>query len=302
MNYNILTLALGLLVSMLSCSKSTPNQEEWVPLFNGKDFSDWKIKFAGHPLGKNPRNTFIAKGNTISVNYSEYKTFDNLYGHMYYKTPFSHYKIKFEYRFTGKVVPGGEVWNNRNSGIMLHSQSPESNELNQKFPISIELQLLGGLNDNKPRTTGNVCTPGTIVKMADTLNYKHCINSKSKTYFGDQWVHAEAIVAGGESMAFIIENDTVLNFTQSILHDGIPVNDSLWQKKYWENLGISETKDHWLSKKGQILDNGYIALQAESHAIDFKNIQLLNLCGCKDKSAKNYKSYFLKHNSSKCIY
>jgi len=105
---------------------------------------------------------------------------------MYYKTPFSHYKIKFEYRFTGKVVPGGEVWNNRNSGIMLHSQSPESNELNQKFPISIELQLLGGLNDNKPRTTGNVCTPGTIVKMADTLNYKHCINSKSKTYFGEK--------------------------------------------------------------------------------------------------------------------
>ena len=43
-----------------------------------------------------------------------------------------------------------------------------------------------------------------------------------------------------------------------------------------------------------MLIEGYIALQAESHPIDFKNIEILNLCGCMDPKAKNYKSYFIK--------
>ena len=55
-------------------------------------------------------------------------------------------------------------------------------------------------------------------------------------------------------------------------------------------------------KEGELLTQGYISLQAESHPIDFKNIRLLNLCGCKDPKAKNFKSYFIKANNSLCIY
>ena len=71
--------------------------------------------------------------------------------------------------------------------------------------------------------------------------------------------------------------------------------------KDWESMGVTN-KDEWIAKEGQYLSEGYIAVQAESHPIDFKNIELLNLCGCTDPKATNYKSYFVKSDNIKCIY
>ena len=172
----------------------------------------------------------------------------------------------------------------------------ESNEFDQNFPVSVELQLLGGLGDGE-RTTANVCTPGTAVMMGDTVNYHHCISSNSETYHGDQWVHVEAIVKGGESMDFIVEGDTVLSFQKPLIGGGF-IN----KQSAWESHGISRDIDMWTAREGEILTEGYIALQAESHPIDFKNIELLDLCGCMDPKAKNYKSYYLKDKPESCKY
>ena len=163
----------------LSCTpgeESTADQEDWISLFNGTDLSGWEIKIAGYEVGENPRNTFVAEDSMIRVKYDEYETFDDLYGHMYYEQPYSYYRLRFDYRFLGDQVPGGETWNVRNSGVMLHSQSAASNEISQHFPVSIELQLLGGLGEGS-RTTANVCTPGTAVEMGVSVNYDHCTNS-----------------------------------------------------------------------------------------------------------------------------
>jgi hypothetical protein len=195
---------------------------------------------------------------------------------------------------------GGSKSNVRNSGIMLHSQSAASNEHTQPFPVSVEFQMLGGLSDGKPRTTGNVCTPGTALEINSKVDHNHCISSTSKTYFGDQWVHGEAIVMGGESMTFNIEGETVLTFQKPQLN-GDFVNKRR-KGRSWGKLGISRDKQMWLDKSGVILTEGYIALQAESHAIDFKNIELLNLVGCMDTNAKNYKDYFVKANNNVCVY
>jgi hypothetical protein len=165
--------------------------------------------------------------------------------------------------------------------------------------VSVELQLLGGLGTGE-RTTANVCTPGTAVEMNDTINYNHCINSNSATYDGDQWVHAEAIVLGGESMHFIVEGDTVLQFQRPQVGGGfISEEDGVSD---WESFGIVRDGQIWQAKVGEVLTEGYIALQAESHPIDFKNIELLNLCGCTDPKAKNYKSYYIKADPAACEY
>jgi hypothetical protein len=182
---------------------------------------------------------------------------------------------------------------------MLHSQSAQSNEIGQGFPVSVELQLLGGLNKGK-RATANVCTPGTSVVLGDTINHQHCINSKSLTYHGDQWVHVEAIVLGGESMEFIVEGESVLYFKEPQIGGGF-IGKSR-KGKDWDQFKIIRDKEDWLSKEGKILTEGYIALQAESHPIDFKNIKLLDLCGCTDPKAKNYKSYYVKSDNKKCKY
>jgi hypothetical protein len=81
---------------------------------------------------------------------------------------------------------------------MLHSPPATSMGKDQDFPISIEVQLLGGLGKG-PRTTANLCTPGTNVEMGGKLFTPHCVNSASKTYDGDQWVRVEVEVLGDET-------------------------------------------------------------------------------------------------------
>ena len=293
---NFLSISL-ILIFCISCKeqdKSYSNIEEnWLSLFNGKDLDGWDIKFSGHKINDNYNNTFQVEDGMIRVVYNEYEKFDDKYGHMYYEKPFSYYKIRFDYRFLGEQTPGGESWNVRNSGIMLHSQSAKSNDLHQDFPVSIEIQLLGGLGKG-PRTTGNLCTPGTQVVFNDKLDFTHCISSNSKTYDGDRWVHVEAIILGDQSITHIVEKDTVLVYEKPQITTSYLDDD-------WDRYGVT-SKDYWKKISGKLLSEGYIAIQAESHAIDFKNIELLNLCGCMDKKAKNYKSYFIKEDNSLCKY
>ena len=286
-----------LILFCISCKEQNnltlSSEENWMSLFNGKDLSGWDVKFSGHELNDNYKNTFQVEDGIIRVVYDEYERFDDKYGHMYYEKSFSHYKIRFDYRFLGEQTPGGESWNVRNSGIMLHSQSAKSNDIDQDFPVSIEIQLLGGLGKG-PRTTGNLCTPGTQVFFNDKLDFTHCISSNSKTYDGDRWVHVEAIILGDQSITHIVEKDTVLVYEK-------PQVTTTYKDQDWDTYGVS-SKDHWKKMAGKLLSKGYIAIQAESHAIDFKNIELLNLCGCMDKKAKNYKTYFIKEDNSLCKY
>lgn len=269
------------------------DKEEWQSLFNGKDLTGWDIKIAGHKVNDNYKHTFLVEDNMIRVNYKEYDKFTTEYGHMYYNKPFSHYKIRLQYRFTGTQVPGGASWNVRNSGIMLHSQSAASLGLDQDFPVSLEMQYLGGL-DAGERATGNLCTPGTIVDIKGKTTLQHCINSTSKTYNGDQWVTAEAVVLGDSIVYHLIEGDTVLVFTKPQIGGGYV------SKSHTFKDGKVGNEEDWMKKQNTPLKSGYIALQAESHPIDFRNIELLNLVGCMNPKASNYKSYYQVADNSTC--
>ncbi|KAA6441402.1 DUF1080 domain-containing protein [Dyadobacter flavalbus] len=288
-------LSLVLLTSIQLQAQSNADKEEWKSLFNGKDLTGWDIKIAGHKVNDNYKNTFIVEDNMIRVNYKEYEKFTTEYGHMYYNKPYSHYKIRLQYRFTGNQVPGGASWNVRNSGIMLHSQSAASLGLDQDFPISLEMQYLGGLNAGE-RNTGNLCTPGTIVEINGKVDEAHCINSTSKTYNGDQWVTAEAIVLGDSIVHHLIEGDTVLTFTKPKIGGGYV------GKTHTFKDGKVSHEDEWIKKDGTPLGSGYIALQAESHPIDFRNIEVLELKGCMNKKASNYKSYYVVADNSRCTF
>ncbi len=275
------------------------NTEDWISLFNGKDLKEWDIKIAERPLNENYLNTFQVENGMLRIVYDAYENFDDKYGHIYYKRPFSYYKLRFDYRFVGEQTSGGEAWNVRNSGIMVHSQSAASNTFKQHFPVSIEVQLLGGLSNGKKRNTANLCSPGTVVERFGKIDYNHCINSSSKTYDGDQWVNVEVIVMGEEYIAHLIENDTVLRYEHPQI--GGAFISKTRNGEDWESMGVTN-KDDWIMKEGQLLSEGYIAVQAESHPIDFKNIELLNLCGCTDSKASNYKTYFVKSDNKTCIY
>ncbi len=276
-------------------AQKAADRQEWVQLFNGKDLKDWDIKIAGLPLNDNYKNTYRVEKGILRIAYDQYKTFEGKYGHIYYKKPYSHYRVRFTYRFQGDQTPGGDSWNVRNSGVMVHSQSAASLSLGQTFPVSLELQLLGGLGKG-PRHTGNLCTPGTQVYMRGKLRPEHCTDSDSKTYDGDQWVTAEAIVLGDSIIHHIIEGDTVLTYERPEVGGGFVSAGNDWKAAHIDNA------DYWTKKANTPLGEGYIALQAESHAIDFRNVELLDLKGCTDPKALNYRSYYVKSDNTKCRY
>ncbi len=246
------------LLLMVSCSSATNKtaKEEWVSLFNGKDLNDWHIKIKGSPLDTNYKNTFRVEDGILKVRYDEYEKFNSEFGHIFYKTPFSNYKIRVEYRFTGEQVTGGPSWAFRNSGVMLHSQAPETMLLNQDFPVSIEAQLLGG-DGVTERHTSNVCTPGTNIVINGMLITQHCNESTSKTYHGDAWVTAEFFVSGHKVIHHILEGDTVMTYNYPQIGGELPEGFPLAQ--------------------GTLLNEGYICLQAESHPVEFRKVEILDL-------------------------
>jgi len=235
------------------------SKEKWVSLFNGKDLTGWTPKIRGHKAGENWNDTFRVNDGLLQVRYDKYDKYNERFGHLYHNDQFSHYRIRLEYRFVGDQCPEGPGWAIRNSGIMVHGQTPESMELEQDFPASIEVQLLGGDGKNN-RTTGNLCTPGTNVVYNGKLHLPHCTNSKSKTFHGDQWVTAEVEVHGNKLIKHIINGETVIEYSEPQLDE----RDASAQK---------------LLKAGaeKQLSKGTISLQSESHPCDFRKIEILAL-------------------------
>jgi hypothetical protein len=262
-----------------------PAREEWVPLFNGRDLDGWTPKFSKSDLGVNLNGTFRVENGLLRVRYDGWTAFNGEFGHLFYRTPYSHYRLVAEYRFVDQQAPGGPGWAQRNNGLMLHAPDPKTMLKDQDFPISIEVQLLGGLGDGKPRTTANLCTPGTHVVMKGELFTPHCVNSTSKTYDGDQWVRVEVEVHGDERIRHIVDGQTVLEYSKPQIGGG-SVNPV----------------DPKVKVDGTPLTGGYIAIQAETGPTDFRTIELLNLEGCADPKASNYKRYIVKSNPKACQY
>jgi len=278
-----------LLFCSLTClchshAQDKPSEYNWIQLFNGKDLNDWKVKIAGYPLGENFGKTFRVENGIMKVSYDRYDSFGVKYGHIFYKEKFGWYIIAAEYRFTGEQAKGGQGWATRNSGIMIHGQDPKTMTKDQDFPISIEVQLLGGLGSGQ-RPTANLCTPGTNVVMNGKLFTAHCINSTSKTYNGDEWVRVEVMVFGDSLIRHIVNGDTVLTYTKPQIGGGNVLN-----------------ADPAVKIDGKILTEGYISLQSESHPVEFRKVELVNLKGCKDPKASNYKTYYIKEDNSLCTY
>ncbi len=250
------------LVALLAVSSSLSAADKpsgkWIQLFDGKSLDGWTPKIRHYDCGDNFANTFRVEDGMIKVRYDGYDKFDERFGHLFYKDKFSHYIIRVEYRFVGDQCPEGPGWATRNSGIMVHGQTPESMTKDQKFPASIEVQLLGG-NGKDKRTTGNLCTPGTHVVMDGKLIKRHCIQSSSKTYHGEQWVTAEVEVRGDKVIRHKINGETVLEYETPQLDE----KDELAK-------GLTD-------KPGVLLTGGTISLQSESHPCDFRKVELLVL-------------------------
>ncbi|WP_010136456.1 3-keto-disaccharide hydrolase [Ochrovirga pacifica] len=245
----------------VACSSvSKIKEKKWVNLLEGEEVNHWVVKITNYPVAENYKNTFQIKDGVLRVQYQEDYNFNKTFGHIFYNKVLSHYKLKLEYRFVGKQVKGGEGWAERNSGVMIHCESPYNMLKDQLFPMSVEVQLLGGINKKEKRPTANVCTPGTNIMLNDTYETTHCIKSNSKTYYGNQWVQAEIEVHGSDLIIHKINGEEVMRYTKPEIGGT-----------------MLENKTYWEQRIGTLLEKGYFSLQSESHPVEFRNIYLMEL-------------------------
>jgi len=240
------------IIVLTACSQ--PQQEanakeessQWIPLFNGKDLTGWTPKFAGHPFGKNLNNIFRVEEGLLKVSYDDTEEFKGDFGHLFYKTPCSHYRIRAEFRFTGEQLPGGPDWAYRNNGLMLHCEDPATMKIDKKFPASIEVQFKGNNPEKGPKNSGRpmgaLFTPGTKA----TVNGEQVdhVPSNSAFFEGTDWCTVEVEVHGQNEMIHYVNGEEVLRTTNFKLDDGTP------------------------------LGSGYIAIQAETHPTEFRSIEI----------------------------
>lgn len=262
-----------------------PDEREWIEMFNGRDLAGWTVKVNGHDVGVNFGNTFRVVDGMIQVRYDEYGEYNNQFAHLYYDEPFSHYLVSVEYRFTGEVQRGAPDYVLLNSGIMIHSQDPRTMLRDQDWPISVEMQFYAEVTPGQPRPTGNMCSPGTHVVYNGQLDTRHCINASGRALPREVWVRAEALVLGDSIVRHIVNGDTVLVYTQPQIGGGVVTGF-----------------DPAVKEDGRLLAEGFIALQSEGQPIDFRNVRLLDLRGCTDPAASNYKSYFVRSDNTRCRY
>ena len=247
------------LLVLLAVTASQLHAEEWQPLFNGKDLDGWTAKIRGYEAGDNYADTFRVEDGLLKVRYDKYEgPFKNRFGHLFYDTPYSHYRLRVEYRVVGEQIASGPPWANRNSGLMLHGQSPQSMPKEQSFPVSLEIQLLGGQGKGS-RPTANLCTPGTNVVLDGKLDKRHCISSASPTFEDNEWVTVEVELRGDESVKHFVNGELVMEYT----------------KPQYDPRDSTATP---LIKDGELaLTGGTISLQSESHPFDFRRVELMPL-------------------------
>ncbi len=248
-----------LMLSGCSATK-TSSKSGWQSLFNGKNLDGWIAKINHHEVGDNYANTFRVEDGIIKVSYNQYDSFNNRFGHLYYKKPFSHFHLVVEYKIDGEWKADAPTYTKRNSGIMFHSQDPATMPKDQDWPISVEFQLLAALDDGQPRPTGNMCSPGTDVVYEGKIDPRHCIPSTSKTYKAGEWVRAEIMVYGDSLVKHIVNGDTVLQYSKPQIGGGVVNNYDPKQKT-----------------DGKLLSSGFIALQSEGQPVEFRKVEIMEL-------------------------
>ena len=251
-------LAMLFVLLLPSAASAADAPEKWVPMFNGKDLTGWTPKFTGAPLGENVLNTFRVQDGALTVSYDGWDELRGRFGHLFYERKLSNYRIRLEYRFTGTQVAGGPKWALMNSGIMLHCEPPSSMRLDQAFPVSIEAQFLGDDATGK-RTTGNLCSPGTNVEIAGKLVTEHCPQTSTVAVPPGEWTRFEVEVRGDRLVRHLVNGVVTAEYAKPQYDPTDPDGKRVMGKGPLE------------------LREGYVALQAESHPVQFRNVELLVL-------------------------
>ena len=95
--------------------------------------------------------------------------------------------------------------------------------------------------------------------MNDTLITEGFVGAKGKTFHGDEWITVETEVLGNKVIKYMVNGVKVIEFNNPQLDE--------------EN----ENAQKLIKDGNKMLHEGDIALQAESHPVEFRKIEILDL-------------------------
>lgn len=258
-HFRLVLIFLPFLLQSYDSKKVSNNQKDtkkWVSLFNGKNLDNWTPKIVGYKSGENFGNTFRVENAILSTRYDQYDSFKNRFGALYYNKKFTNYRLRVEYRFVGDTTPGAPSWGFKDGGIQYHCQAPASVGLNQPFPVCLEYNLHGG-NGKEERPTGEICTSGMFVEIDGKRNTSNCTTPTVKRTFNrDEWITAEIDVRNGK-IAHFVNGEQIIQFEN-------PRYDA-----------TNEFAKNFIVAGNDLVKDGYISLQSNSHPMDFRKIEIM---------------------------
>lgn len=248
------------MLALLGAAPAPAPEAKWQRIFDGRTLAGWTPKITGRAVGEDPLRMFMVHEGAIRVSHANYKAFEGEFGHLFWKTPLKAYRIRFEYRLFGDSLPGIKVWQASNSGLMFHSQAPNTMRRDQAFPVSLEMQLLGVPRPVR-EPSGNLCTPGTTVVIDGKRDPRHCILSSSPLLPVGRWTQAGLEVLPSGQVTHFINGKPVLRYAAPQLDP--------------EDV---DARPLITAAGGKVpLRQGYLALQSEGHQVEFRNIELQSL-------------------------
>jgi hypothetical protein len=228
----------------------------WVPIWNGKDLTNWYPLIKGQPYKTDTLNTFRADpaAGVIRVTYESYPNgaFDGRFGLLYYDKFLTNYRVRVEYRFLEPQAKNPPGWGKNNSGLMLFGIDPTTIVGMPDFPPLIEIQLLGTPSAGGTNNA-NICRPGGMTvttlfdKPATPGNCQDSLTGPAPP--AAQWVTVEAEVhVKGTTKIYQYPDTTkpVLTFA-----------------------GVTYA--------GKLVTGGYISIQSESQPCKFRKVELMEL-------------------------
>ena len=261
---------------------STAQNEDWLPLFNGKDLSGWHVVLTPDKKGIDPAKVFQVHDGVIHVYQEVPQGVAVPVGYIASDDSYSWFHLKLEYRWGGKRF-APRVHRPRDAGALYHATSEE-----KVWPRCIECQIQEGdvgdcytvngvqiestfdpkllkkdLHQYLPASEGGVMEIWGGPKIVRTV--------KSSTHENDGWNTVEVIVRGDEEAIHIVNGHEVFH------------------AKKLQQLDADQTS--WSP-----LTSGHILLQGEFSEVLYRNVQIMPLEGGPFRVADQAKPTEAKRN------